>query len=286
MITVVIPAYNEAGAIEETITSARSTLSAIEDYNDFEVIVVDDGSDDSTAQLAEESGAKVVRHPQNKGYGFALKSGISAAKHDIIAIVDSDGTYPIDQIPSLIEPLFEGFDMVVGRRTGKEYRGTLIKSPLRMILKVLVEFTAGTKIPDINSGLRVFRKSDVMLIMPHLCDTFSFTTSLTLSYMMSGKFTKYQEIDYHKRIGTTKVRLFKDSLATLQYIAQSILIYNPIKLFLVLCIVTWVSGLVGGLLAGLIDLRLGILIGMGGLFTGFLIFAIGLLVDSIRLLRK
>lgn len=286
MITVVIPAYNEAGAIEETVSNANSTLGEIKKFKGFEVLVIDDGSDDNTAELAAKSGATVVRHPQNKGYGQALKSGIQAAKNDIIAIVDSDGTYPLDKIPTLVEPLFEGFDMVVGRRTGKEYKGSLLKSPLRLILKLLVEFTAGAKIPDINSGLRVFRKSEVLGVLPHLCNTFSFTTSLTLSYMMSGKFTKYVEIDYHKRIGVSKVRLFKDSLATLQYITQCILIYNPIKLFLVLSVATWFFGFFVGILVGMFDARVGILICALGTFSGILIFAIGLLVDSVRLLRK
>ena len=181
----------------------------------------------------------VVRHPQNKGYGQALKTGIAAASYDLIAITDADCTYPVEYIPQLIGDIDKGFDMAVGRRTGPQYWESAFKSPLRYILKYLVEFTAGAKILDINSGLRGFKKSTVTPFLPHLCNTFSFTTSLTLAYMMSGKFVSYIDIPYEKRVGKSKVRLFKDSLTTLQYIVQAIVFYNPIKLFLVFSLSLW-----------------------------------------------
>ena len=122
--------------------------------------------------------------------------------------------------------------MVVGARTGKYYRESIMKSLLRIILKFLVEFTAGRSIPDINSGLRVFSKKTITNYLQHLCNTFSFTTSLTLAYMMTGKFVEYIPIEYGKRMGVSKVRLFRESLRTLQYITQSIIYYNPLKLFI------------------------------------------------------
>lgn len=231
MLSVVIPAYNESDAIIGTIEEifAVAKRHAIEPC---EVIVVDDGSDDDTGEKAKAAGATVIRHPHNVGYGRSLKDGIKAATHDTIAITDADLTYPFEEIDKLLDQYKLGFDMVVGARTGKFYKESKFKSPLRLILKFIVEFSTGQKIPDINSGLRVFSKKTITPYLRHLCNTFSFTTSMTLGYMLSGRFCKYVPIPYKERVGKTKVKLFKDSLRTLQYILQAVNFYNPIKLFL------------------------------------------------------
>lgn len=232
MISIVIPAYNEESSIGETIGTCHKTMSV--QPHPYEIVVVDDGSSDNTFAVAVGAGAKVVRHPHNVGYGRSLKDGIAAAGYDIIAITDADGTYPIDRIPDLVVEYQKGFDMVVGARQGKHYDESFSKKMLRVILRVLVEYTAGRKIPDINSGLRVFSRKTVRTYHQYLCDTFSFTTSLTLAYMMNGKFVKYLPISYEKRVGQTKVRLFRDSLRTMQFIVEAMLFYNPIKVFLAL----------------------------------------------------
>ncbi|MBN2285279.1 MAG: glycosyltransferase family 2 protein, partial [Tissierellales bacterium] len=231
MISVILPAYNEENVIGNTIRGFLSTLEQ-EGFKPVEVIVVDDGSTDNTLKEAEEAGAKVIRHPHNIGYGRSIKDGIKAAAYDTIVICDSDGTYPIKEVPNLILQFRSGFDMVVGERRGKYYRGSLLKRGLRLVLKALVEFTSGRKIPDINSGLRVFSKKTILPYLPRLCDTFSFTTSLTLAYMMTGKFVTYKPIDYHKRAGKTKIRLFHDALRTMQFIVEAIIFYNPLKIFM------------------------------------------------------
>lgn len=241
MITIVIPAYNEESSIGETINTCRKIMSA--QSLPYEVVVVDDGSSDNTHSIALDAGARVVRHPHNVGYGRSLKDGIAAASFDIIAITDADGTYPIDRIPELVAEYQKGFDMVVGARQGKHYDESFGKKMLRVILRWLVEYTAGRKIPDINSGLRVFSRRTVRPYHQYLCDTFSFTTSLTLAYMMNGKFVKYLPIAYEKRVGQTKVRLFRDSLRTMQFIVEAMLYYNPIKVFLALSIGVAVVGL-------------------------------------------
>lgn len=226
--SIIIPAFNEEKGIARVLDTIASTLP------NAEVIVVDDASKDDTAGIAESKGARVVRHPTNAGYGRSLKDGIKHASHDIIVISDADGSYPIEQIPALLSKMDEGFDMVVGARQGKAYRGPFLKMPARILLKFLVEFTTGKHIPDINSGLRVFRKSQVMPFFPDLCEGFSFTTTITLVYMLTGKFVAYIPIQYHKRIGRSKVRIIRDSLMTLQYITEAMANYNPIKLYLLL----------------------------------------------------
>lgn len=233
MLSVVIPAFDEGDAIGQTVRTVKETLVA-SNIAPFEIIVVDDGSTDRTADIAAAEGAIVVRHLQNLGYGRSLKDGINAASFDAIAITDADGTYPIKDIPRLFAIYHDGYHMVVGSRTGEHYRQSAVKSPLRWILQHLVEYTASRKIPDINSGLRIFSRFHAVAYFARLCDTFSFTTSLTLAFMMNGLFVTYVPIDYYKRIGRTKVRLLSDSLRTLQYIAEAAVYYNPLRIFMLL----------------------------------------------------
>jgi glycosyltransferase involved in cell wall biosynthesis len=233
MISVVIPAYNEEGIIAQTIASAREVLVS-KNLQPFEILVVDDGSSDQTADLASAAGVKVLRHPHNMGYGRSLKDGITAASYDTIVIVDADGTYPLERIPDLVGVFNKGFNLVVGARQGRNLDSSLLKKGLRWVLKWMVEFTTGRPIADINSGLRVFSKKEIVPFFPTLSNAFSFTTSMTLAYMMSSLYVSFVPIDYHKRVGQAKVRLFRDALRTIQYISEAILIYNPLKLFLVL----------------------------------------------------
>jgi len=286
VISIVIPAYNEENAITDTVKQASAVLDKA-GLSPYEIIVVDDASSDKTADYARDAGAKVVSHVQNFGYGRSLKDGIKAASYDIIAITDADGTYPIDRIPDLVTEHQKGFDMAVGTRTGKHYRESAFKAPLRKILKYLVEFAAGQKIPDINSGLRVFSRSTVLNYFPRLCNTFSFTTSLTLAYMLTGRSVYYTEIEYHKRVGATKVRLFKDALRTLHYIVQAILYYDPIKIFLILCALTILMGIFMLGLGILLQIHSAFLFAVGSLLVAIVVFALGLLADLLtQILRK
>ena len=226
--TVVVPALNE----EEGIAAVITRLAAL--HPKPEIIVIDDGSADRTAIVAREMGATVLVHPMPGGYGRSLKDGILAASHDIIAITDADGTYPVERIPDLLLELERGSDMAVGARQGTYYRGAFLKMPARIVFQWLVQFTTGRRIPDINSGLRVFRKSQMLQYTDDLCNGFSFTTTITLIYSLTGKFITYIPIEYGKRIGRSKVRIVRDSLRTLQFIVEVIAVYNPLKLFALL----------------------------------------------------
>jgi glycosyltransferase involved in cell wall biosynthesis len=281
MISVVIPAYNEENAIADTVRSALNVLRNA-GYNDCEVLVVDDGSVDKTAINAEAEGAKVFRHPHNVGYGHALKTGIRVARHDTIVITDADGTYPIDAIPGLIQTFQSGFDMVVGTRQGTHYDESIHKRILRLILKFLVEYTAGRKIQDINSGLRVFSKTIALTYFPKLCDTFSFSTSLTLAYMMTGRFVCYHPIQYEKRIGTTKVRLLRDSLRTMQFIIEAITFYNPLKIFILLSTLLLAASFIGFFISAVTGMMIAYITGVTSLFLAILMFGIGLLAVLLK----
>lgn len=242
----------------------------------YEIIVVDDGSDDNSAGIADECGVRVIANPQNVGYGRSLKIGILAAKFDTIVIVDGDGTYPLESLPLLLKEYEGNFDLVVGKRMGTHYWESWYKNILRRILKFLVEFATGINISDINSGFRVFSKKTIVTYFDSLCDVFSFTTTMTLGYILTKRYISYVPIDYQKRQGTTKVRLIRDTLGTLQYIIESILIYNPIKIFLILSLLVVFLSLIIILVGSLYGEIMIIGIGVGGFFFAAVIFALGL----------
>lgn len=228
-VSVVIPALNEGHGIAHVIQGIRRVFA--EHAIDYELIVVDDGSTDSTAAGALQEGATVISHPHNLGYGQSLKTGIRNASFDLIAITDADSTYPPDRLPDLIAAA-DRYDLVVGQRTGGVYRGGVIKRAGRFIFRWLSEFATGQRVPDINSGLRVFRRSDILPFFPSISSGFSFTTTTTLVYLLNNMFVTYVPIDYHPRTGRSKVRHIHDTLRALQIIVQAVLWYNPIKVFL------------------------------------------------------
>ncbi len=279
MITLVLPAFNEKEAIADTIREIRSVLetASIETY---EIVVVDDGSSDGTGEMAAEEGARVIRHPENIGYGRSLKDGIEAARYDTVVISDADGSYPADSIPDLLREYEKGFDMVVGAR--QNYRDWFGKAVMRRSLRWLVEYTAGRKIPDVNSGLRVFSRETAIPHFNALCDTFSFTTSLTLAYAMSSRFVAYVPIDYRPRKGRSKIRLFGDSARTLQYIIQTIIYHNPLKIFLLFSVICILLAAIGFLGSATLGLQSGFLLGIGGLLVALLVFSMGLLADLLK----
>jgi glycosyltransferase involved in cell wall biosynthesis len=243
--SVVIPALNEADSVAEVVRRVRAVMDGV--GQPYEVVVVDDGSDDATAEEAAGAGATVLRHPQNAGYGAGLKTGIACARFDHIVITDADGTYPIERIPDLLA-YSDRFDMVVGARQGKYYRESWFKEPARIGLGTLCEWVTGTHIPDVNSGFRVFRTALARQYFHVISQGFSFTTTITLAALSNGYFVKYIPIDYHKRVGQSKVKLRRDVPRTTQIILQAIAYYNPIKLFLTfalaclaLAVVTWAA---------------------------------------------
>jgi hypothetical protein len=156
---------------------------------------------------------------------------------------------------------------------------------LRQILTLLVEFTTGRKVPDVNSGLRVFHRSTVMTYFGQLCETFSFTTSLTIAYMMTGRFVKYVPIEYGVRGGRTKVRLLRDSLRTMQYIIQAIAYYNPIKLFLLLAIAILAVTAIGVVTLLMPAPWLAVAVACLGAIGAILVFGIGMVADVLRQTR-
>ncbi len=149
-------------------------------------------------------------------------------------------------------------------------------------MKRFVEFVAEREIPDINSGLRVFDKNECMQYFPRLCNTFSFTTSQTLAYMMNGKFVKYNDIPYNTRRGKSKVKLFIDTIRTMRYITEACIYYNPLKVFSMFSILCLFISLLGVVFAHFTGIKAGYFLGIGGIMVSIIIFCIGMLAVLLK----
>lgn len=231
-VSVVIPAFNEEGAVAAEVESIRAVLS--ERGMPHEVVVVDDGSSDETAEEAARAGARVVRHTENRGYGSALKTGIRVATYDAVVITDADGTYPPEEIPFLVAQL-ESADMVIGARVGESVHIPWLRRPAKKFLRWLAAYIAEHPIPDLNSGLRAFRRECIIQYFPILSNRFSFTTTSTLALLADDYHVVYHPINYRKRIGKSKIqpRHFMD-FAIL--ILRMSMMFQPLKVFVPLSI--------------------------------------------------
>ncbi|MBZ5700327.1 MAG: glycosyltransferase family 2 protein [Acidobacteriia bacterium] len=232
-VSIVIPAYNEELGVQAVIADLQETLR--QQGITAEIIVVDDGSTDRTAKMAATAGARVLRHRSNRGYGAALKTGIAAASHEYIVITDADGTYPTQYIPQLLAQL-ERADMVVGARIGPNVKIPLIRRPAKMVLNKLANYLTNAKIPDLNSGLRAFRRDIVMQYFPILPDQFSFTTTITIAMHCDKYAVSYLPIDYRQRKGKSKIVPW-DAASFFVLILRTAMLFRPIRIFLPLTLV-------------------------------------------------
>jgi glycosyltransferase involved in cell wall biosynthesis len=227
-LSIVIPAFNEESGVRPVVAELREIFRQHGILG--EIIVVDDGSGDATARTAAAAGARVIRHRSNRGYGAALKTGIAAATHEIVAITDADGTYPAEHIPDLLAAL-ERADMVVGSRTGGSVRIPLIRRPAKWALNRLANYLSNARIPDLNSGLRAFRRDVVMQYFPILPDQFSWTTTITLAMHCDKYAVSYFPINYRARKGRSKIVPW-DAGSFLILILRTSMLFRPLRVFL------------------------------------------------------
>jgi glycosyltransferase involved in cell wall biosynthesis len=227
-VAVVIPAFNEAGGVGAIVRRVKAALGATPFA--FDVVVVDDGSTDDTAREAEEHGARVIKLSENGGYGAALKAGISATKSDCVVITDADGTYPPEQIPMLLEQM-TGMDMVVGSRAMTDVSIARIRRPAKLFLNGLASYLSGRHIPDLNSGLRVMRRSTLMKFIHLLPSGFSFTSTITLAMLCTHHRVTYIPVVCAPRVGSSKIRP-SDFNAFVMLVLRTVVLFNPLKIFL------------------------------------------------------
>ncbi len=242
-LSVIIPVYNEEKSVKNTIVELHSILNKIK----YEIIVVNDCSEDNTLDVLKNfNNIKLIEHQKNKGYGASIKTGIKESQYKIIAITDADGTYPNKNLPNFYNLLkSENLDMVVGSRTGDNVNIPLIRKPAKWFIGKLANYIVDTKIPDINSGLRVFKKASFLQFIKIIPDGFSLTTTITLGMLSGGFNIKFLDIDYFKRSGKSKIRPIRDTLNFFFLILKiglyfaPLKVFLPISVFLITCSIFW-----------------------------------------------
>jgi len=277
-ISVVIPAYNEEAVIGRVVQGVQE---ALDDWPDKEVIVVDDGSTDRTAQVAQAAGARVVRHPYNKGNGAAVKTGIRAAQSEVIVLMDGDGQHDPRDIPRLVEHIGE-YDMVVGARVkgSQQWHRQLANS----VYNIFASYLAGFPIQDLTSGFRAIKRKLALQFCYLLPNTFSYPTTLTLAIVRGGYSLKYVKIKTAPRVGRSKIKLLRDGLRFLVIMTKIATLFSPLKVFLPLGLMTFLPGALYAAYRLIIGERWTIPIVIS-VSVGAIILSLGLISEQIALLR-
>jgi glycosyltransferase involved in cell wall biosynthesis len=284
-ISVIIPVYNEVSALEATVEELRPHLPA-----ETELVLVDDGSTDGSGPLVDELSRRddrirAVHHVRNAGYGQALKTGASYAHGEFLVFFDSDGQHDPGTVPRLVDAQRDrDLDMVVGKRIGQA-RATPIRAPAKWILARVANVLARTRIPDLNSGLRLIRRSTFVRFQPLLPQGFSLSTTLTISCLKLGVRTEFVDTPVRARTGKSTVRFFRDGYRTVLLIIRLIALFDPLTFFLPIALLLILAGVGYGT-------AVAILVGRGfptaALFvglTGVLAFLLGIVCDQISALR-
>ena len=281
--SIIIPVYNEQAAIGEVLDGIAQAMASTS--HEFEVIVVDDGSTDRTRDIVREHvDVQLVRHPHNRGVGAARTTGVKIAKGEIIVMTDGDGTYPVSDIPRLLARMAD-YDMVIGARQKEAGTVKLLRSFAKESIRLLASYLTGTKIPDLNSGLRAFR-TDLAKRYLHLLPTgHSWVSTITLAFLSDGHGVAYEPIDYFRRKGRSTFHPIKDTYAYLVTVLRTTTYFNPLKVFLPLSLFLLGSGVLKTALDLILEHRIkdsDVTI----IVIGCLVGVLGLLADLIVLQNR
>jgi glycosyltransferase involved in cell wall biosynthesis len=281
-VSVIIPARNEAQAIEPIIARVRKTLD--EKGLSHEIIVIDDGSSDKTANMACQAGAIVLSHPYNIGNGAAIKTGIRNARGDFLVMLDADGQHPPENIPALLGML-EKYHMAVGARSVGS-KASLHRRLANKIYNRFASYVCGRSIDDLTSGFRAIRAGVAKEFVSLLPNTFSYPTTITLATVRSGYSLAYLPIQSPRRLEGTKskIRLFRDGARFFLILFKITTLFSPLKIFLPIGAFTFLAGLGYGILKIFLSGRYGPTSQMLLVFA-VLIFLIGLVSEQIAQLR-
>ncbi len=220
--SVVIPAFNE----EEGIAVVVRGVLAQHPWR--EVLVVDDGSTDQTAARAQAAGARVVRHPYNKGNGAAVKTGLREAQAEVVLLMDADGQHAPEDMERLVAPVGV-YDMVIGARSATDQTAT--RAFGNALFKSLASWLTGREIPDLTSGFRAVKRSLMLEILHLLPNGFSYPTTSCLAFLKAGHNLTFQPVTARKRAGQSKIRLLRDGVRFVLIIFKIVTLYSPLKVF-------------------------------------------------------
>lgn len=235
-LSIIIPAKNEAAVIGEVVSSIRAV------YEDAEILVVDDGSTDETAMLAKQSGARVISHPISLGNGAAIKNGARAATGKLLVMMDGDGQHKAKDIPVLIERLEQGYDMVIGARDSGSHAG-MGRLAANGLYNVFASLISGHRILDLTSGFRAVRAELFRRFLYLLPNGFSYPTTITMAFLRSGYPVTFMPIKAEKRTGTSHIRPIRDGLRFVAIIFKIATLYAPLKVFLPISGLFFLSGI-------------------------------------------
>jgi glycosyltransferase involved in cell wall biosynthesis len=233
-LSVVLPCFNEAEAIAPVIREVRAGLAAWP--GTWEILVVDDASTDQSADRAEREGVRVVRRVENSGSGASRKTGVVAARGAIVAMLDADGTYDASALPELLRH-FPGYDQVNGARTSEQGTLKALRVPMKWFIRKLAEWISGKKIPDLNTGMKAFKRDVMLRYLWVLPEGFSCVTSMSLAFLCNGHPVKYVPVAYKKRIGSSKFHPVHDTARYASTVLRMIMYFRPLRVFFPLAVV-------------------------------------------------
>lgn len=274
--SIVIPAYNEAASVDSLV----SELAAAGSWH--EIIVVDDGSTDDTAERARTAGARIVRHPYNKGNGAAVKTGIRQASGEFVLIIDGDGQHRPGDAPRLVSKL-DAYELVVGARSTVT-QATLGRRMGNRLLNLLASYLTKRQIPDLTSGFRAARRGHFLEFFHLLPNGFSTPTTTTLAFIKAGYSIAFEPTEARARLGTSKINLASDGFKFFLILLRVITIFSPLRIFVPLSAASLALGSGYGLWGVATDSRIpngAVLL----IVLGVLVFLIGLVSDQISTLR-
>lgn len=237
-LTFVIPAYNEGDAVGLVIQKIQELRP------NAEILVVDDGSKDNTADVARAAGARVVRHPYNKGNGAAVKTGLRNATGDVVLLLDADGQHPPEDIERVLAPIGE-FDLVVGART-KNSESAWIRDFGNAIFNNLATYLSGKQIPDLTSGFRAMKRDHIMEFIHLLPNLYSYPTTSTLAFIKAGYNVQFVPIRARKGTGRSNTKIVRDGVRAVVIILRMITLFSPMKIFLPVSVVLFLLGVIYG----------------------------------------
>lgn len=224
-LSIVIPAKNESRGLGELLPELTT------EYPDAEIIVVDDGSTDDTAQVAAAAGVTVVSHPYSKGNGAAIKSGARAATGDTILFMDGDGQHRVQDIARLLAKIDAGYDLVVGARKGKEGQASMARWGANTLYNVFASWMVGQAIDDLTSGMRAVRRDKFLSFLYLLPNGFSYPTTSTMAFYRAGYSVAFEPIECLQRVGESHIKPVRDGVRFLLIIFRVGTLYSPLKLF-------------------------------------------------------